>query len=94
MQATHELLDTLQVKLREALASQDWAAILELDIQCRAGLTELTEGGAQTSEQLAALLEIYAELQRAARQERERIAAELARLNQGRQMSNAYQPLT
>lgn len=94
MQATQQPLDALQVKLREALARQDWDAIVELDALCRAGVTALTESGAEASGQLEALLEVYAELQLAARQERERIAAELGRLNQGRQMSNAYQPLT
>jgi len=44
-------------------------------------------------ERVGALSQLYAELQQAARLERERIAGELTRLNQSEQVKSAYKPL-
>ena len=94
MQLTIQSLKALQADLREALARQDWEAIGELDLRCRKLVGEVSESGDSTlREQVEALLNLYAELQLAARKERERIASELTRLNQTKQVNRAYESL-
>ena len=93
MQATFQSFETLQAALREALARQDWGAVTALDPQCRVLLGEVVALEAWDNsvlrDQVEALSNLYAELQQAARDERERIAGELARLNQSNQVSQA-----
>lgn len=83
--------------LREALARQDWDAITELDTQVSALLGEVAadEAGADQvlRQQLEDLVRLYAQLQQDGRAERERLALELTRLSQSKQVANAYKPL-
>lgn len=94
MQHIHQALEVLQSDLREALARQDWQAITALDPQCRALIDEVVSMEALKDQalrdQVQALSKLYAELQDAARQERERLAGELTRLNQSKQVDQAY----
>ena len=84
-------LEALQAELREALSRQDWEAIGALDSRCRELVGEVGEkGDPALREPVEALSELYAELQQAARQERERIASELTRLNQSKHVDQAY----
>src|SRR5690554_245342 len=73
MQPTLQALASLQNALREALVQQDWAAIGALDAQCRALIGEAGASDPALREPLEELSRLYAELQRAARAERERI---------------------
>lgn len=94
MQAIIQSLEALQADLREALAQQDWEAIGALDVQCRELVGEVGESSDPAlREQVEALSKLYIELQLAARQERERIASELTRLNQSKQANRAYESL-
>lgn len=91
MQPIIQSLEALQADLREALAQQDWEAIGALDVQCRELVGEVGENSDPAlREQVEALSKLYIELQLAARQERERIASELTRLNQSKQVDQAY----
>lgn len=97
MQPAIQLLAALKVSLHEALARKDWEAISELDQQCRTLIGEAAddeswEDPAQR-EQVEDLVRLYAELQQAARADREQIAGELTRLNQSKQVNQAYKPL-
>lgn len=89
-----QALSALQSDLREALARQDWQAITALDPQCRTLIDKVVGMEAWKDQalrdQVEALSKLYAELQRAARQERERIAGELTRLNQSKQVDQTY----
>ncbi len=94
MQPIIQSLEALQADLREALAQQDWEAIGALDVQCRELVGEVGENSDPAlREQVEALSKLYIELQLAARQERERIAGELTRLNQSKQVNRAYESL-
>ncbi|WP_314018692.1 flagellar protein FliT [Stutzerimonas degradans] len=83
--------------LREALACQDWDAITELDTQVSALLGEVAADEAEADQvlrqQLDDLVRLYAQLQQDSRAERERLALELTRLSQSKQVANAYKPL-
>ncbi|WP_048329353.1 flagellar protein FliT [Stutzerimonas stutzeri] len=87
-------LESLQASLGDALSRQDWAAVSALDPQCRALVAEIVAlepwDDLSLREQVGALSTLYAELQQAARAERERVASELARLNQSKQVDQAY----
>lgn len=97
MQPIHHALETLQSDLREALARQDWEAIISLDPQCRMLIGEVVSMEAWSDQalrdQVEVLSTLYAELQLAARQERERIAGELTKLNQSKHANRAYESL-
>ncbi len=87
---------SLEKKLRDAFAAGDWEAIAALDEECRGLIAALDhkdacdEGLRNTLAELSAL---YDELQRAGRAERERLADELTRLNQSKQVNQAYKTL-
>ncbi|AWM58217.1 flagellar protein FliT [Stutzerimonas stutzeri] len=89
-----ESLESLQASLRDALSRQDWAVVSALDPQCRALVAEIVAlepwNDSSLREQVGALSALYAELQQAARVERERVASELARLHQSKQVDQAY----
>lgn len=94
MQLIQQSFEALQIKLRKALIQHDWDAIIALDPQCRVLVEEVVSLEAWDDQtlrgQVGALSILYAELQQAARQERERIASELTRLNQSKQVDQAY----
>jgi len=89
-----ESLESLQTSLREALFHQNWAAVSALDSQCRVLIEDIVSleswGDSSLREQVGRLSILYAELQQAARAERERIASELTRLNQSKQIDQMY----
>ncbi|PKM33665.1 MAG: flagellar protein FliT [Gammaproteobacteria bacterium HGW-Gammaproteobacteria-12] len=80
--------------LRDAMDKQDWAAIGELDLQCRmavdaamveSGDEELLRGSMEN------LLALYRELVSVCQAEQQRIGGELVQLNQSRQGAKVYQ---
>lgn len=83
--------------LREALAKLDWEAVALLDKQSRLLIKEVAGSGSWSDTELRQevneLSQIYAELQQSGRAERERLAAELTRLNQSKQVKQAYESL-
>jgi len=82
--------------LRDAFAAGDWEAIALLDEECRVLVAALDDEDAsdlELREQMAELSRVYDELQQAGRAERERLAGELTRLNQSKQVNQAYKPL-
>jgi len=91
MQSAITSIESLSFAMREALDGKDWDAISILDSQCRlligkhAGNIEVP-----IREQIEALSRLYLELRQAASVERERIAGELTRLNQVKQVDQAY----
>ncbi len=96
MSSPKQAFALLANKLRDAFAAGDWEAIGLLDEECRALVATLGDEDAsdlKLREQLAELSRVYDELQQAGRAERERLAGELTRLNQSRQVNQAYKPL-
>ncbi|WP_417660122.1 hypothetical protein [Pseudidiomarina sp.] len=94
------LVDRLQAQvrlLREALARLDWEAVARLDKQSRVLVKAVATSESWNDRELhlgiSELSQIYAELQQAGRSERERLAGELTRLNQSKQVNQAYTPL-
>lgn len=81
--------------LRSALANQDWAAIGELDLQCRQAVDEAMVESASDEDTLRArmqeLLELYRELVSVCQAEQQRLAHELVQLNQSQQGAKVYQ---
>ena len=93
MQPKTQVFATLTDKLRTALEQGDWEAVTVLDEECRtlvAALRDEDALDAELREQIAALSNLYEALQGAGRAERERIAGELTRLNQSKQVDQAY----
>ncbi|MCH2341853.1 flagellar protein FliT [Pseudomonas sp. NPDC047963] len=96
MSSRKQAFVTLTEKLRGALATGDWVAITALDDECRALVAALRDEDAfdaSLREQLEELSRLYDELQRSGRNERERLAGELTRLNQSKHVNQAYKPL-
>lgn len=86
-----ELFQSFGRAMQDALESQDWDAVSVLDSRCRALIGSNLEGiDPDLREQIEALSRLYIELQKAARAERERVASELTRLNQSKQVDQAY----
>jgi len=96
MHSNKQAFASLIGKLRDALSGGDWEAIKALDEECSALVATLRDEDAFDAElrqQIEELSRLYEELQRTGRAERERIAAELTRLNQSKQVTDAYKPL-
>ncbi|RRV16104.1 flagellar protein FliT [Pseudomonas saudiphocaensis] len=93
MQSKKQAFATLTEELRNALAQGDWNAVTALDEDCRSLVAALRDEDAFDSElrvQIDALASLYEELQQSGRAERERLAGELTRLNQSKQVDQAY----
>lgn len=93
MQSKKQAFATLTDKLRNALAQGDWEAVTALDDDCRSLVAALRDEDALDAglrEQIDALASLYAELQQSGRAERERLAGELTRLSQSKQVDQAY----
>ncbi|MEK0311648.1 flagellar protein FliT [Pseudomonas fulva] len=88
-------LQTTGTAMRDALATQDWAAIGELDLQCRQAVDDAMVDAADDDgvlrERMQELLDLYKELVGACKAERERLALELIQLNQSKQGAKIYQ---
>ncbi|MGK4341699.1 flagellar protein FliT [Ectopseudomonas oleovorans] len=94
MNATVQRLQETGTALRDALAKQDWAAIGELDLQCRMAV-DAAMVESRDEEQLRGsmenLLSLYRELVTVCQTEQQRLAGELVQLNQARQGAKVYQ---
>ncbi|OEC37142.1 protein FliT [Pseudomonas cuatrocienegasensis] len=80
--------------LRDALASRDWAAIAELDVQCRQAIDESMIDPADEialRARMQELLDLYRELVTLCQSEQQRLAGELVQLNQAQQGAKVYQ---
>lgn len=82
------------IALRDALATRDWAAIAELDVQCRQAIDESMADPADEASlraRMQELLELYRELVTVCQVEQRRLAGELVQLNQAQQGAKVYQ---
>ncbi|MET1078197.1 MAG: flagellar protein FliT [Pseudomonas sp.] len=95
MSSSVQRLEATGCALRAALASQDWAAIGELDLQCRQAVDEAMVEPARDEEVLRArmqeLLDLYRDLVTLCQREQQRVAHELVQLNQSQQGAKVYQ---
>jgi len=95
MTSTVQRLEKTGSALRSALANQDWAAIGELDLQCRQAVDEAMVESASDEATLRArmqeLLDLYRELVSVCQAEQQRLANELVHLNQSQQGAKVYQ---
>jgi flagellar protein FliT len=95
MSSSVQRLEQTGSALRNALASQDWAAIGELDLQCRQAVDEAMLESASDEETLRVrmqeLLDLYRELVHVCQAEQQRLAYELVQLNQSQQGAKVYQ---
>ncbi|WGL63725.1 flagellar protein FliT [Pseudomonas sp. CW003PS] len=94
MNATVQRLQETGSALRDALAKQDWAAIGELDLQCRMVVDAAMVDSSDEEELrsgLENLLSLYRELVTVCQTEQQRLAGELLQLNQSRQGAKVYQ---
>ena len=95
MNASVQRLEATGSALRDALAKQDWAAIGELDLQCRMAIDSAMLEPGRDEEQLRSsmqdLLALYREMVTMCQAEQQRIGNELVQLNQSRQGAKVYQ---
>ena len=95
MSSSVQRLEKTGSALRDALAAQDWAAIGELDLQCRQAVDEAMVESVQDEDLLRArmqeLLDLYRELVDVCQSEQRRLAGELMQLNQAQQGAKIYQ---
>ncbi|WP_439859063.1 flagellar protein FliT [Pseudomonas sp. MBLB4136] len=95
MSSTVQRLEDTGSALRNALATRDWAAIGELDLQCRQAVDEAMVEAEQDEGMLRArmqeLLDLYRELVSVCQAEQKRLAAEMIQLNQSQQGAKVYQ---
>ncbi|WP_296217191.1 flagellar protein FliT [Pseudomonas sp. UBA2684] len=81
--------------LRTALVTQDWAAIGELDLQCRQAVDEAMVEVVHDEDVLRArmqeLMDLYRELVSVCQAEQQRLAGELVQLNQAQHGAKVYQ---
>ncbi|SFO87684.1 flagellar protein FliT [Pseudomonas borbori] len=95
MSSSVQRLERTGSALRDALAAQDWAAIGELDLQCRQAVDEAMVESVQDEDVLRArmqeLLDLYRELVDVCQSEQRRLAGELMQLNQAQQGAKVYQ---
>lgn len=95
MSASVQRLQDTGAALRQALASQDWTAIGELDTQCRLAVEEAMADAPQDEaalrDRMQELLDLYQELVTTCRAEQGRIADELRQLNHAQNGAKVYQ---
>ena len=95
MSSSVQRLEETGSALRTALAIQDWAAIGELDLQCRQAVDEAMVESVSDEDTLRArmqeLLDLYRELVNVCQAEQQRLANELVKLNQSQQGAKVYQ---
>lgn len=94
MSSSVQHLQETGIALRDALDKQDWAAIGELDLQCRmaveAAMVE-SRDEEQLRSSMESLLALYRQLVTVCQNEQQRLAGELLQLNQSRQGAKVYQ---
>ena len=95
MSTSVQRLEETGSALRQALASRDWAAIGELDLQCRQAVDDVMVESAADETLLRArmqeLLDLYRELVNLCQVEQRRLAQEMVQLNQSKQGAKVYQ---
>ncbi|PTS83624.1 flagellar protein FliT [Pseudomonas sp. HMWF032] len=95
MSSSVKRLEETGSALRVALATQDWAAIGELDLQCRQAVDEAMVDSAGDEDTLRArmqeLLDLYRELVLVCQREQQRLSHELVQLNQSQHGARVYQ---
>ncbi len=95
MSSSVQRLESTGSALRTALANQDWAAIGELDQQCRQAVDDAMVDAVSDTEVLRArmeeLLALYRELVTLCQAEQQRLAGELIQLNQAKHGAKVYQ---
>lgn len=95
MNTSVQRLQNTGTAMRQALSIQDWAAIGELDLQCRQAVEEAMVDAADEDGALRArmqeLLDLYKDLVSACQAERQRLANELVQFNQSQQGAKVYQ---
>lgn len=95
MTVAFERLQETGSALRTALANQDWAAIGDLDLQCRQAVDEaMVEAGSGEEvlrQHMQELLDLYRELVTICQAEQRRLAGELVQLNKSQQGAKVYQ---
>ncbi|VXB91681.1 conserved hypothetical protein [Pseudomonas sp. 8AS] len=98
MSSSVQRLEATGSALRDALARQDWAAIGELDAQCRQAvddaMVEAVRDEGVLRERMQELLDLYRELVTMCQAEQRRLAGELVQLNQSQQGAKVYQLFT
>ena len=95
MSSSVQRLEKTGSALRDALAAQDWAAIGELDLQCRQVVDEAMVESVQDEDVLRVrmqeLLDLSRELVDVCQSEQRRLAGELMQLNHAQQGAKVYQ---
>jgi len=95
MNTSVQRLQDTGIAIRQALSSQDWIAIGELDLQCRQAVEDAMVDAADDDGALRArmqeLLDLYKDLVCACQAERQRLAGELIQMNQSQQGAKVYQ---
>jgi len=95
MNTSVQRLQNTGTAMRQALSTEDWAAIGELDLQCRQAVEDAMVDAADDDGALRArmqeLLDLYKDLVSACQAERQRLAGELIQLNQSQQGAKVYQ---
>ena len=98
MSSSVQLLEATGSALRDALERRDWAAIGELDAQCRRAVDEAMVDVVRDEEllrqRMQELLTLYRELVTICQGEQRRLADELVQLNQSQQGAKVYQLFT
>lgn len=94
MSSSVQRLEATGSALRDALAKQDWAAIGELDLQCRMAVDAAMVDSRDEEElrgSMEALLALYRELVTVCQTEQQRLASELVQLNHSSKGAKVYQ---
>ncbi|CAE6937902.1 MULTISPECIES: flagellar protein FliT [Pseudomonas] len=94
MSSSVQRLQATGSAMRDALAKQDWAAIGELDLQCRMAVDAAMIDSRDEEElrvSMENLLALYRELVAVCQAEQRRLAGELVQLNQSHQGAKVYQ---
>ena len=95
MSSSVQRLEETGSALRQALASRDWVAIGELDLQCRQAVDEVMVESAADEQLLQSrmqdLLDLYRELVSVCQTEQHRLAQEMVQIDQSKQGAKVYQ---
>ncbi|WXL27301.1 flagellar protein FliT [Ectopseudomonas mendocina] len=95
MSSSVQRLEETGSALRQALVSRDWAAIGELDLQCRQAVDEVMVESVADEQLLQSrmqdLLDLYRELVSVCQAEQRRLAQEMVQINQSKQGAKVYQ---
>lgn len=94
MSSSVQRLQATGSAMRDALDKQDWAAIGELDLQCRMAVDAAMIDSRDEEElrvSMENLLGLYRELVAVCQAEQRRLAGELVQLNQSHQGAKVYQ---